>query len=79
VTDPTPPARRSPLEHERDDMPTDLTPTVIRAPTLAEAQSRAQEAIRAAELRGVVFSRISTGAIAGDTVITIYWNPADAD
>jgi len=26
VTDPTPPARRSPLEHERDDMPIDLTP-----------------------------------------------------
>jgi hypothetical protein len=58
---------------------TDPAPTIIRAPTLAEAKAEAQCEIDAAEFRGLVFSHISTGAIAGDTVITIYWRPADAD
>jgi hypothetical protein len=54
-------------------------PTIIRRPTLSEAKAEAQCEIDAAKFRGLVFSHISAGAIAGDTVITIYWRPADAD
>jgi len=54
-------------------------PTIIRRPTLSEAKAEAQCEIDAAKFRGLVFSHISAGAIAGDTFITIYWRPADAD
>ena len=58
---------------------TDPPPTIIRRPMFSEAKAEAQYEIDAAESRGLVFSHISTGAIAGDTVITIYWRPADAE
>ena len=57
---------------------TDPAPTIIRRPTLSKAKAEAQCEIAAAESRGLAFSHISTGAIAGDAVITIYWRPADA-
>jgi hypothetical protein len=53
-----------------------MTPTVIRAPTLAEAQSRAQEAIMS-KLGKWAFDRYSVAAVGGDTVITIYWRKED--
>jgi len=53
-----------------------MNPTVICAPTLAEAQSRAQEAIMS-NLGKLTFDRYSVAAVGGDTVITIYWRKED--
>lgn len=53
--------------------------TVIRCPTLAEAQREAQEVVAAASAKGQHFSTVSVGTVAGDTVITIYWRADDAE
>jgi len=79
VTDPTTPARRSPLEHERDDMPIDLTPTIIRTLTLAEVWRLADDEIDAAYLRGLFIENVRAEKDAGNYVITIHWRPANAD
>jgi hypothetical protein len=50
-------------------------PTVIRAPSLAEAKLLAAEAIAAAT--GRTFARIATERAGADRIITIHWRSGE--